>query len=109
MELYITAKKIDYLSSLLHQNIAWNFDTLSKHPSITWDIVKANKELPWNYAKLSRNPNITWDIIQANPDKEWDYNNLSYNPNIGCDIPNQYENETDGFMVYFKHSFYIKP
>ena len=25
------------------------------------------------------------------------------------DIPNQYENETDGFMVYFKHSFYIKP
>jgi len=64
----------------------WDWDLISKSPTITCDIIQANPEKPWNWYAISRNPNITWDFIQANPEKPWDWNEISRHPNITWDI-----------------------
>lgn len=37
---------------------------LSKHPSVTWNIIQNNPELPWEETFMVANPNISLDIIQ---------------------------------------------
>ena len=73
----------------------WNWQTLSRHPNMTWDIIINNPSYPWNdyFGDLSQNPNITWDIIQNNPSPDghdgrckWDWDGISKNPNITWDI-----------------------
>jgi hypothetical protein len=48
----------------------FNWKIISKHKSISWNFVYANKEQKWDMYYLSRNPNITWAIVTANTD--WD-------------------------------------
>ena len=52
-----------------YSNKSWNWDSLSRNPNITWDIVETNPDTPWNWYALSSNPNITMDIVKTNPDK----------------------------------------
>jgi hypothetical protein len=60
--------------------------TVSDHPNITIDIVKANPDIDWAWCALSGNINTTWDIVNNNPDLPWDWKCLSRNPNITMDI-----------------------
>lgn len=39
-------------------------DFASLHKSVTWDIVLNNPEFPWSYDSLSKNPNITYEIVE---------------------------------------------
>jgi len=64
----------------------WNYDCLSRNPSITWEIVQENPDKDWDYEYLSQNPNITWEIVQLNPNKPWNYEYLSENENITWEI-----------------------
>lgn len=60
----------------------WDWETISKHPTITLEIILANPEKSWNWKYVSMNPNITCEIIRANPDKPWFWPNVSNNPNL---------------------------
>ncbi len=64
----------------------WDWESLSRNPTITWEIVKTNPDKDWDWWGLSWNPNITWEIIQANPDKPWDLWGLFGNHNITWEI-----------------------
>ena len=93
-------------------NKLWNWDLLSRNPSITWDIVQANLDKPWNWNWLSCNPNIRCDIIQANPDKAWNWYLLSENPNISWDIveanldkPWDWDNLSETSMTKYKNGW----
>ena len=55
----------------------WNWEHLSRNPSITPEFVQTNTRMPWEWSQLSANPSITWEFIQTNPDKPWSWRNLS--------------------------------
>jgi len=76
----------------------WNWNKLSKNPSITYDVIKANPTYPWNLAKAAKNKSIpietvishpelwsryvsdrfdlTWKIIHNNPQMPWEWGRL---------------------------------
>jgi hypothetical protein len=68
----------------------WNFNDISKHYSITWNIIKNYPNEDWNYIFVAQNPNITWDIIEDNSclfyknkeEKKKVYISFAKNPNI---------------------------
>ena len=66
----------------------WDWNSLSEHPNITFDIVQSYPKQPWKWGMygLSENQNITFDNVLAHPDKPWEWNGLSRNPNITFDI-----------------------
>jgi hypothetical protein len=57
----------------------WNFNELSKHPSITLNIVKNNKNKEWNWGKLSKYLKINIEDVLENNDLPWNWNKLSKN------------------------------
>ena len=63
-----------------------DWDSISSHPNLTWDIIRHNPKCPWTWGYVSYNPNVTWDIIQENPDEDWNWHSISVNPNITWDI-----------------------
>jgi len=58
----------------------WSWDTLSRSPSVTWEIICDNPQHPWEWESVSANPNISWTQVQENPDKGWNWFWLSGNP-----------------------------
>ena len=63
-------------------NRVFRADSISKNPSITWEIVLANPDKPWNWNCLSENPSIHWEIVLNNPDRPWNWSRLSKNPSM---------------------------
>ena len=41
----------------------WNWESLSKSPNITMDIIAEHNTLPWHNGAMLKNPNITWPVI----------------------------------------------
>lgn len=77
----------DFVKSELDK--PWDWELLSKHPNITWNIVRDNPDKPWDWKTISGNPNIVnWKIVKSNPKKPWDWSGLSENPNISWKILN---------------------
>jgi hypothetical protein len=83
-------------------DVNWDWVSISAHPNITPEIVKANPNLSWLWTELCKNPNfvdvpearlhprwswnafswnpkITWEIVSSNLDRDWDWEGLSYN------------------------------
>jgi hypothetical protein len=60
--------------------LKWDYESLSKNPSITYSIVSMFPQLDWNYEYLS--PGITYGDVASDLDKPWDYECLSKNPSI---------------------------
>jgi hypothetical protein len=60
----------------------WNWDYLSKNPSITFQNVLDNPDKPWDWRELSRNKSITFQNVIDNPDKKWNWGGLSLNTSI---------------------------
>ena len=98
--------------SYLHSG---DYTKLSRHPNLTWNIIKNNLDKPWNFHELGEHPNIgvmwnniknnslelyslcknpnftnhpnlTWEIVKNNRGRRWDYNILSKHPNITWEI-----------------------
>ena len=60
----------------------WDWNHISSHCCVTWDIIQAHPTIPWNWYCVAYNPNITIAIILENPDIPWDWNLVSKNPNM---------------------------
>ena len=62
----------------------WDWKYISKHPNITWEIIREDYDIYWNWEwdSVSVNKNITWEIINANPVQRWNWWRVSSNPNI---------------------------
>lgn len=61
--------------------------SFSYNPNLTFEIVKNNPEIEWNWNVISKHKNITWDIIKNNyDDYNWDLNSVLSNPNITWEI-----------------------
>jgi hypothetical protein len=54
-----------------------DWETLTRNPNITWDIIKENLDKPWEWDLLSCNENITFHFLKENLSKEWDWELLS--------------------------------
>ena len=53
------------------KDINYDWEYLSAHPNIDWNIISNNINLPWNWKYVSINPNITIDIVKSNPHIKW--------------------------------------
>ena len=62
--------------------IKWDWDLLSMHPSITWDIIKKFPRKKWNCKCVSKNPNITFQIVRENLNYDWDWREISSKPDL---------------------------
>jgi hypothetical protein len=110
---------LEYLEGETNINWIWDWNVLSQHKNITFDIINNNPNYPWNYdcvvqnpnitlevlekiinreiwndkdisiSNISNNPNLTWVLIDKYPDIEWDWYYISQHPNITCDIINE--------------------
>ena len=54
-------------------DINWNFNCLSKNPSITMFDVLNNSKLNWNFEELSKNPSITITDVLNNLKLSWNF------------------------------------
>lgn len=43
----------------------WDWIEISKNPTVTYDIIKRNKDLPWNFVAFLSNPNINYKIVNT--------------------------------------------
>lgn len=77
---YITIEDI-----LANPDFPWHWRSLSSHPNMTFEIIKANNQLPWDHGAVSMNPNVTIATVDANPNYGWDLHGLSMNPNMTWD------------------------
>lgn len=62
--------------------LTWDWRGLSCNPAITWENVLSEPNIPWDWVGLSSNPNITWEIVRTNPGYAWDWGKLSANPSV---------------------------
>ena len=59
----------------------WQWNGVSRNPSVTMKDIKENPDKPWDWS-ISSNPNITMKDILENQDKAWNWYWISGNPNI---------------------------
>jgi len=67
----------------------WNMKYVSSHNNISWNDIHKNLHINWDWTEISKNPNITLDIIKNNPTMPWDYWGVSQNPNLTLDFIKQ--------------------
>ena len=41
--------------------------------------IKKNKDKPWDWDTISKNPNLTMEIIDYFPDKNWNWDYINWN------------------------------
>ena len=63
----------------------WNWEGLTKNPSVTCEDIMAHPEKPWDWFMLSCKPSLPIDIVLAHPGKPWNWNYLSSNQSITFD------------------------
>ena len=73
---------LDILNSFKINTDCFNWNTISKNPNITMNLILNNPTKPWIYSQISENPNLTIKILKTNPTKQWDWNKISCNKNI---------------------------
>ena len=65
----------------------WDWEGISRNPSITMEDAKNNPDKPWSFLGLSCNTNLTSDMFFKHfPRRDWDYNFVSQNPMINMDV-----------------------
>lgn len=57
-------------------NNEYDWEYISAHPNVDWNIISKNINLPWNWNYVSINPNITIDIVKSNPNIDWNMINV---------------------------------
>jgi hypothetical protein len=57
-----------------HGNVAWDWNSLSVHPSVNLQVLKSLRDKPWNWSLLTKNRKFVWMWVQEFPDKAWDWN-----------------------------------
>ncbi len=77
MILYNPNVPADYILSYPNEHIMWNI--ISRHLSMTMQIIMDNPDKPWDLSVMSKNPNLTLDMIINNLDKPWNWTVLSAN------------------------------
>ena len=65
---------------LAYPDKRWNWDQLSRNPSITISDVKAHPNNPWNWDPLSGNLGITIKDVEAHLDKHLELGRIIYEP-----------------------------
>ena len=56
------------------------YKDLENEWSLRWiQFILDTPDKDWDWESISRNPNITWDIIRDNQDKPWNWSALSKN------------------------------
>lgn len=83
-------KNISWQFVLENIEEAWDWNTLSMNPAITFEIMRDNprvgdRHIPWSWGHASENPNVTPEVVRANREINgmpipWDYARLSGNP-----------------------------
>jgi hypothetical protein len=76
---YNSSTTWDEFQDIIAKGIELDFNELTAHPSVTWEIIKSTPH-PWNVEMFSSNPNLTWDIVVNNPDVNWWYGVIALNP-----------------------------
>jgi hypothetical protein len=64
----------------------WGWDSISRNPNITMEMIKNNSDKPWDWDSISMNPNLTMEMIENNPDKHWDWDYISMNSNLTMEM-----------------------
>jgi hypothetical protein len=59
------------------QEVSWNWNSLSLHPSVNLQVLKKLRDKPWNWYLLTHNPKFVWMWVQEFPDSKWDWNRIS--------------------------------
>jgi len=97
LDKYIQSKWGEYYwNFLMKYEDKLDWDSISRNPNITMEIIENNLDKSWNWKYISMNPNITMEIIENNPDKpwKWGYNGISRNPNITMKFINDNPNKS---------------
>lgn len=68
---YSRNPNLTWATVLKHQTQPWNWDYISKHREITWDMVERHS-FPWTWWGLGKNPNTPWSELCRNPYKWYD-------------------------------------
>jgi len=64
----------------------WNYESLSRNPSVTLDMIEAFPDHPWNWMRVSQNPNLTLDYVLQHPERPWDLDLLHYSLPLGGQV-----------------------
>ena len=76
-------KKLSKLNKIRNKG-HWDWPSLSRNPSITFDMILANPDLPWDPVSISYNPNVSIEIIKGSPQFNWRFDHLSASNSIEC-------------------------
>lgn len=67
-------------------NQPWDYWKLSRHPELTWEVVRRLAHKGWNWAALSQHSGLEFGLIREHSDKAWDWDALSEHPNISLEV-----------------------
>lgn len=98
--MFLYEEKIKYrgVMDLSLNNDEWRY--ISRHPRITWDIIREHPDKPWHWKSVCLNPNITLPIIQANMDRKWDWSYVCMNPTTSTQQLESILNEKMGSYLF---------
>ena len=65
----------------------WDWECLSRNPSIQFKDVFDHLDKPWDWYYISSHLNLSMDIVTKNPSKPWDMYSISRNPSLTVDSP----------------------
>ena len=77
--------------SLNRFRLEWYY--ISKHPSVTIDLINGCPHAKWDWFELSRHPGITMQDITNHPEYPWSWDNISANPNLNLKFIKQYRDK----------------
>jgi len=78
---HLNDELLDKIAKYVKDDGIW-WNQLTRHPDVTFDMVKAHPNIPWCRYTISSHKNVTWETIKNNSDYEWDPDYVSRNPNI---------------------------
>ena len=69
----------DLLRRTVYEDTFLDSKILSKHPELTFKIVRSFIDWNWDFKEMTKNPGITLRDIQTNPNSNWDWDWLMSN------------------------------
>ena len=95
--------KLDYIINTFPDKINWK--SLSELECLTINIIDKNINKDWDFNKLSKNPSISEMLIEKYPNKPWNYKEMIHNSSISIDFINKFITNKKDLIYYINNSF----
>ena len=71
----------------------WDWNAVTRNPTVTWEIIMAHLDLPWDWWWLSAKSDIPWDFVMANPDLDWCWENFGRHEPVAWEVYIAHQNK----------------